>query len=147
VSSIRARARRVKQRYGDLAAVIVDYVQLVHGSGKFENRQNEVSEVARGLKVMAADLEAPVVALAQISRGVESRSEKRPMMSDLRESGELEQASNAVLFLYRDEVYDPNSSDRGTAEVIVAKNRQGPTGMARLAWLDHYTRFSNLGKL
>ncbi|MBW8825803.1 MAG: replicative DNA helicase, partial [Acidobacteria bacterium] len=146
VMEIRSKARRLKSREGDLALVVVDYLQLMTGRTSAENRQVEVSEISRGLKILARELEIPVVALSQLSRGLELRADKRPMLADLRESGSLEQDADVVMFLYRDELYNPESADRGTAEVLVSKHRSGPTGMDRLAFLDHYTRFANMAK-
>ncbi|MGH9137315.1 MAG: replicative DNA helicase [Acidimicrobiales bacterium] len=147
VMDIRAKARRLRSQLGDLGAVVVDYVQLMTGRSSAENRQVEVSEISRNLKILAREIETPVVALAQLNRQLEQRADKRPMLSDLRESGSLEQDSDVVLFLYRDEVYNDDSPDRGTAEVIVAKHRNGPVGKVRLAWLDHYTKFANMAKV
>jgi replicative DNA helicase len=146
VMKILAKARRMKSRVGDLGLVLVDYVQLMTGRSSVENRQVEVAEISRSLKIMARELECPVVALAQLNRSLEQRAEKRPMLSDLRESGALEQDADVVMFIYRDEVYNPESAERGTAEVIVAKHRNGPTGLVRLAFLNHYTRFANMAK-
>lgn len=146
VMEIRAKARRLKSKVGDLGMVVVDYLQLMTGRTSAENRQVEVSEISRGLKILARELETPVVALSQLSRQLESRADKRPMLSDLRESGSLEQDADVVMFLYRDELYNSESPDRGTAEVLVAKHRSGPTGMVRLAFLDHHTRFANMSK-
>jgi replicative DNA helicase len=146
VLEIRAKARRLKSRLGDLGMVVVDYLQLMTGRTNAENRQVEVSEISRGLKVLARELQTPVVALSQLSRNLELRADKRPMLADLRESGSLEQDADVVMFLYRDELYHPESPDRGTAEVLVAKHRSGPTGMDRLAFLDHYTRFANMAR-
>jgi len=143
---IRGRARRLKSREG-LALVVIDYLQLMSGRGRAENRQVEVSEISRGLKILARELQVPVVALSQLSRNVEMRADKRPVLADLRESGSLEQDADVVMFLYRDELYNPESPDRGTAEVIVAKHRNGPTGVARLAFLEHYTRFANMARV
>ncbi len=143
---IRGRARRLKSREG-LAMVVIDYLQLMTGRSRAENRQVEVSEISRGLKILARELEVPVVALSQLSRNVEMRADKRPVLADLRESGSLEQDADVVLFLYRDELYNPESPDRGTAEVIVSKHRNGPTGVARLAFLEHYTRFANMARV
>src|SRR5579875_915559 len=146
VMEIRAKARRLKARQGGLGLIVVDYLQLMSGSS-VENRQLEVSSISRGLKVLARELEVPVVALSQLSRQLEARADKRPVLADLRESGSLEQDADVVMFLYRDEVYNPESADRGTAEVIVAKHRNGPTGKAHLAFLDHYTRFANMARV
>ena len=144
VLEIRAKARRLKSRLGDLGMVVVDYLQLMSGRSGAENRQVEVSEISRGLKVLARELQTPVVALSQLSRGLELRADKRPVLADLRESGSLEQDSDVVLLLFRDELYNPESPDRGTAEVLVAKHRAGPTGMVRLAFLERHTRFANM---
>jgi replicative DNA helicase len=146
VMDIRAKARRLRSQLGGLGLVIVDYIQLMSGRSSAESRQVEVSEISRNLKILARELETPVVALAQLNRQLEQRADKRPMLSDLRESGSLEQDSDIVMFLYRDEVYNPDSPDRGTAEVLVAKHRNGPVGKVRLAWLDHYTKFANMAK-
>lgn len=146
VMEIRAKARRLQSQVGQLGMIVVDYIQLMTGRGNAENRQTEVAEISRGLKILARELQCPVVALAQLNRGLEQRADKRPMLSDLRESGALEQDSDVVAFLYRDEKYNPDSADRGTAEVLVAKHRSGPTGMVRLAFLDHYTKFANMAR-
>jgi len=146
VMEIRAKARRLQSRVGTLGMIVVDYIQLMTGNARAENRQTEVAEISRGLKILARELQCPVVALAQLNRGLEQRADKRPMLSDLRESGSLEQDADIVTFLYRDEHYNPDSADRGTAEVLVAKHRAGPTGMIRLAFLDHYTKFANMAR-
>lgn len=146
VMDIRAKARRLKSR-ADLGLVVVDYLQLMSGRSTAENRQVEISEISRGLKILARELEVPVVALSQLSRQLEMRADKRPQLADLRESGALEQDADVVLFLYRDEIYNAESPDRGTAEVIVAKHRSGPTGITRLAFLDHYTKFANMARV
>ncbi len=146
VMEIRAKARRLKSRLGDLGLIVVDYLQLMSGRGNAENRQVEVSEMSRGLKILARELETPIVALSQLSRGLESRTDKRPMLADLRESGSIEQDADVVAFIYRDEVYNPESPDIGSAEIIVAKHRNGPTGTVRLAWLSNYTRFANMSR-
>ena len=146
VMEIRAKARRLKSRLGSLGLIIVDYLQLMSGTNS-ENRQLEVSAISRGLKILARELEVPVVALSQLSRGLEARQDKRPVLADLRESGSLEQDADVVLFLYRDQMYNPESTDRGSAEVIVAKHRNGPTGKLQLAFLDHYTRFANMARV
>jgi replicative DNA helicase len=146
VMDIRAKARRMKSRDG-LGLVVVDYLQLMTGRSRAENRQVEVSEISRSLKILARELEVPVVALSQLSRNLEMRADKRPLLADLRESGSLEQDADVVMFIYRDELYDSESSDRGTAEIIVAKHRSGPTGKTQLAFLDHYTRFANMARM
>jgi replicative DNA helicase len=146
VMEIRAKARRLKSRLGGLGLIVVDYLQLMTGRRQAENRQVEVSEISRGLKILARELEVPVVALSQLSRNLEMRSDKRPVLADLRESGSLEQDSDVVLFIYRDELYNPESADRGTAEIIVAKHRNGPTGAVQLAFVDRYTLFANMAR-
>ncbi len=146
VMEIRAKARRLKSRVGDLGAVFVDYIQLMTGRSNAESRQVEVSEISRNLKILARELEAPVIALAQLNRSLEQRVDKRPMLSDLRESGSLEQDADVVMFLYRDEIYDEESPDKGIAEVIIAKHRNGPTGKVRLAFRGQYTRFDNMAR-
>jgi replicative DNA helicase len=147
VMDIRGKARRLKSREGGLGLIIVDYLQLMSGRQKAENRQVEISEISRGLKILARELEVPVLALSQLSRNLEMRADKRPMLADLRESGSLEQDSDVVMFIYRDEIYNPDSADRGTAEIIVAKHRNGPTGSTQLAFLDHVTRFANMARV
>ncbi len=146
VMEMRAKARRIKARFGGLALIVVDYIQLMSGGGPAENRQLEVSEISRGLKILARELEVPIVALSQLSRQLEARSDKRPMLQDLRESGSLEQDADVVMFLYRDEVYNPDSADKGSAEVIVAKHRSGPIGTKRLVFMGQYTRFDNAAR-
>jgi replicative DNA helicase len=144
---IRARARRLKKAEGDLGLVVVDYLQLMTGSARAENRQVEVAEISRSLKILARELQCPVVALSQLSRGLEARQDKRPMLSDLRESGSLEQDADVVLFIYREEQYEPEETPidrRGMAEIIVAKHRNGPTGSVHLVFLNQYARFDNL---
>lgn len=143
---IRAKARRLLAQVGQIGMIVVDYIQLMTGRSNAENRQVEIAEISRGLKILARELRCPVVALAQLNRGLEQRADKRPMLSDLRESGALEQDSDVVVFLYRDEQYHPDSADRGTAEILVSKHRSGPTGMIRLAFLDHYTKFANMAR-
>jgi replicative DNA helicase len=146
VHDIRARARRLKKAEGDLGVVIVDYIQLMTGRARAENRQVEVAEISRSLKILARELEVPVVALSQLSRNLESRQDKRPMLSDLRESGSLEQDADVVLFIYRESQYDADVpiDRRDDAEVIVAKHRNGPTGSAHLLFLGQYARFENM---
>jgi len=146
VMEIRAKSRRLKSRIGKLGVIVVDYIQLMTGRSGAESRQVEVSEISRGLKLLARELQTPVIGVSQLSRGLETRQDKRPMLSDLRESGSIEQDADLVVFIYRDEVYNAESSDMGTAEIIVAKHRNGPTGQLRLAFLPHYTRFANLAR-
>ena len=143
---MRAKARRIKARYGDLGLVVVDYLQLMSSPRRAENRQVEVSELSRGLKILARELDTPVMALSQLNRQLEYRQDKRPMLADLRESGSIEQDADVVMFIYRDEVYNPESDQRGVVELIVAKHRNGPTGMARLAFLDHFVKFANMAR-
>ncbi|MCH2411817.1 MAG: replicative DNA helicase, partial [Acidimicrobiales bacterium] len=147
VMEIRAKARRLTSRVGKLGGVIVDYLQLMTGRSNAESRQVEVSEIRRGRKILARALDPPVIGLSQLSRGLESRQDKRPMLSDLRESGSLEQDADVVAFIYRDEVYNPESPEIGTAEIIVAKHRNGPTGTTRLAFIPHYTRFADMARM
>ncbi len=144
VMEIRAKARRLKSREG-LGLIVIDYLQLMSGNIS-ENRQLEVSEISRGLKVLARELNIPIVALSQLSRNLETRGDKRPMLSDLRESGSLEQDADVVMLLYRDEVYNSESPDKGSAEIIIAKHRSGPIGMKRVAFLGSYTRFDNMAR-
>ncbi len=146
IMEIRAKARRLKSQIGDLGMIVIDYLQLMTGQSRAENRQVEVSELSRGLKILARELETPVVALSQLSRGLEMRSDKRPMLSDLRESGSIEQDADVVMFIYREEIYDPKPENAGQAEIIVAKHRSGPTGVVQLAFLPQYTRFANMAK-
>jgi replicative DNA helicase len=146
VMEIRAKARRIKARYGGLGLIVIDYIQLMTSGNYSENRQLEVSEISRNLKILARELEVPIIALSQLSRRLEERTDKRPMLSDLRESGSLEQDADVVMFLYRDEVYNPETNDRASAEVIVAKHRAGPIGTRKLVWLGQYTRFENAAR-
>jgi replicative DNA helicase len=143
---IRAKARRMKAREG-LGMVVVDYLQLMTGRNSAENRQVEISEISRGLKILARELEIPVVALSQLSRSLESRSDKRPMLADLRESGAIEQDADVVMFIYRDEVYNHESAEQGAAEILVAKHRNGPTGSVNLAFVGNYARFANMARV
>ncbi len=147
VMELRAKARRLKSQVGSLGMIVVDYLQLMTGRNSAESRQVEVSEMSRGLKVLARELGCPVVALSQLSRGLEMRADKRPTLADLRESGALEQDADVVMFLYRDEMYHPESPDRGMAEVIIAKHRSGPTGKVNLAFREHLTRFDNMANV
>ena len=147
VMEMRAKARRTKAKYGDLGLIVVDYLQLMTTSGKRqESRQVEVSELSRGLKILARELDCPVMTLSQLNRQLEYRQDKRPMLADLRESGSIEQDADIVIFIYRDEFYNPESEQRGMAEIIVAKHRNGPTGASRLAFLEQYTKFANLAR-
>src|SRR3954463_515153 len=146
VMEIRAKARRMKARQGGLALIVIDYLQLMSGGTTSENRKLEVSEISRGLKILARELEVPIIALSQLSRGLEARGDKRPMLSDLRESGSLEQDADVVMFLYRDEVYNKESSDKAMAEVIIAKHRSGPTGTVRLVFRGQFTKFGNAAR-
>lgn len=140
---MRAKARRLKLS-DNLGLVIIDYLQLMRNRGRYENREKEISEISRSLKALAKELQLPVVALSQLNRGVESRVDKRPQMSDLRESGAIEQDADLIAFIYRDEVYNKDSEDKGLAEIIVAKHRNGRTGNAKLAFQSEFTRFENL---
>ena len=145
IMDIRARARRLASQAGDLAMVLVDYLQLMTGRQGADNRQLEVAEISRGLKILARELNCPVVAVSQLSRNLEMRQNKRPVLADLRESGAIEQDADVVMFIYRDDVYNPDNNDTaGTAEVIVAKNRNGPTATVSLAFLARYAAFHNL---
>ncbi|MBE5905994.1 MAG: replicative DNA helicase [Lachnospiraceae bacterium] len=143
VTELRSKCRKYKLEY-DLSIVIIDYLQLMSGSGKSESRQQEISDISRSLKALARELQVPVVALSQLSRAVEQRPDHRPMLSDLRESGAIEQDADVVMFLYRDEYYNKDTPDKGMAEVIIAKQRNGPTGTIHLAWIGEHTRFANL---
>ncbi len=146
VMDIRAKARRMKSAEGGLGLVVVDYLQLMTGRTAAENRQVEISEISRGLKILARELKIPVVALSQLSRNLESRADKHPMLADLRESGAIEQDADVVMFLYRDEIYNPDSADRGVAEVLIAKHRNGPTATATLAFVSNFARFGDLAR-
>ncbi|MBQ7564466.1 MAG: replicative DNA helicase [Lachnospiraceae bacterium] len=144
VPELRSKCRKFKLDH-DLSLVIIDYLQLMSGSGRgSDSRQQEISDISRSLKALARELEVPVIALSQLSRAVEQRQDHRPMLSDLRESGAIEQDADVVMFIYRDEYYNKDSEYKGTAEIIVAKQRNGPIGSISLAWLPEYTRFVNL---
>jgi len=140
---LRARARRLHRQYGKLGLIIVDYLQLMSASTQGENRATEISEISRSLKALAKELHVPVVALSQLNRSLEQRPNKRPVMSDLRESGAIEQDADLILFIYRDEVYNPDTPDKGKAEIIIGKQRNGPIGTVSLTFLGQYTRFEN----
>lgn len=142
-TEVRARARRLARENGQLGLIIIDYLQLMQVPGKAENRTQEVAEISRSLKALAKELNVPVVALSQLNRGLEQRGDKRPVMSDLRESGSIEQDADLICFIYRDEVYNPESPDKGVAEIIIGKQRNGPIGTTRLTFLGQYTRFEN----
>ncbi|STX51188.1 Replicative DNA helicase [Legionella busanensis] len=144
-AEMRARARRVAKEYGQLGLVVVDYLQLMKVPGfKAENRTAEISEISRSLKSLAKELKVPVVALSQLNRSLEQRHDKRPVMSDLRESGAIEQDADVICFIYRDEVYNEDSPEKGIAEIIIAKQRNGPIGRVKVAFLGKYTRFEDL---
>jgi replicative DNA helicase len=142
---VRARARRLARQCegGQLGLIVLDYLQLMSGNGRGENRATEISDISRSLKSLAKELHVPVVALSQLNRSLEQRPNKRPVMSDLRESGAIEQDADVILFIYRDEVYNPDTPDKGTAEIIIGKQRNGPIGTVRLTFLGEYTRFEN----
>ncbi len=147
VSELRSKCRKYKLEHG-LDIIIIDYLQLMSGSvgGRSESRQQEISEISRSLKALARELNVPVIALSQLSRAVESRPDKRPMLSDLRESGAIEQDADVVMFIYRDEYYNKDSEFKKQAEIIIAKQRNGPVGTVHLAWLGEYTKFANLSR-
>ena len=140
---LRARARRLARQCGRLGLIIIDYLQLMSANSAGENRATEISEISRNLKGLAKELNCPVIALSQLNRSLEQRPNKRPVMSDLRESGAIEQDADVILFIYRDQVYNPDSPDKGTAEIIIGKQRNGPIGTVRLTFLGEYTKFDN----
>ena len=141
-TDLRARARRLKREHG-LGLIVIDYLQLMQVAGSSENRTNEISEISRGLKALAKELEVPVIALSQLNRSLEQRPNKRPVMSDLRESGAIEQDADVIVFIYRDEVYNEDTAEKGIAEIIVGKQRNGPIGTTRLTFLGQFTKFEN----
>jgi replicative DNA helicase len=142
-TEVRARARRLKREQGDLGLIVLDYLQLMQAPGVGENRATEISAISRSLKALAKELDVPVIALSQLNRNLEQRPNKRPVMSDLRESGSIEQDADLVVFIYRDEVYNEDSKDKGIAEIIIGKQRNGPIGTVRLTFLGKYTKFEN----
>ena len=146
-TDLRARARRLHRIYGKMDLIVIDYLQLMSSATAGENRATEISEISRSLKALAKELNVPVIALSQLNRSLEQRTDKRPMMSDLRESGAIEQDADVILFIYRDEVYHPdNENNKGIAEVIIGKQRNGPIGKVELAFLGEYTKFENLAR-
>lgn len=142
-AEVRARARRVAREHGDLGLIVLDYLQLMQVPGYRENRTLEISEISRSLKALAKEMKVPVIALSQLNRSLEQRTDKRPVMSDLRESGAIEQDADLIVFIYRDEVYNPDTADKGVAEIIIGKQRNGPIGRVRMTFLGQYTRFEN----
>jgi replicative DNA helicase len=142
---LRSKARRIKREH-DLGLIVIDYLQLMAVPGTGENRATEISEISRSLKALAKELHVPVIALSQLNRGLESRTDKRPVMADLRESGAIEQDADIIMFIYRDEYYHKDSADKGLAEVIISKQRNGPTGTVKLKFFGEYTRFDNLAR-
>lgn len=143
-TDVRSRARRIAKEHGQIGVIMVDYLQLMKVPGMGDNRVGEISEISRSLKALAKEMKCPVIALSQLNRALENRPNKRPVMSDLRESGAIEQDADVIMFIYRDERYNPDSKDAGTAEIIIGKQRNGPIGTVRLAFEGVYTRFSNL---
>ncbi|HEX7342234.1 MAG TPA: replicative DNA helicase [Rhodanobacteraceae bacterium] len=140
---LRSRARRLHREHNGLGLIVIDYLQLMQVPGSKENRATEISEISRGLKALAKELDVPVIALSQLNRSLEQRQDKRPMMSDLRESGAIEQDADVIMFIYRDEYYNPESNDKGLAEIIIGKQRNGPTGVCKLTFLGQFTKFEN----
>jgi len=142
-NELRARVRRLAREHGQLGLIVIDYLQLMQVHGSSENRTNEISEISRSLKALAKEMDVPVVALSQLNRSLEQRPNKRPVMSDLRESGAIEQDADVIVFIYRDEVYNEESPDKGIAEIIIGKQRNGPIGTVRLTFLGQFTKFEN----
>lgn len=143
---VRARARRLMREQGELGVIVVDYLQLMRVPGNNEHRTAEISEISRSLKALARELNVPVIALSQLNRSLEQRSDRRPIMSDLRESGAIEQDADLITFIYRDEMYNKDTQDKGIAEIIIAKQRNGPTGIMKLTFLGHFSRFENFAQ-
>jgi replicative DNA helicase len=146
-TEVRARARRLArdtEKQGGLGLIVVDYLQLMQVQGTKENRATEISEISRSLKALAKELKVPLIALSQLNRGVEQRTDKKPVMSDLRESGAIEQDADLIIMIYREEVYEPDTPRKGIADIIITKQRNGPTGEVHLTFLGKYTRFENL---
>ena len=142
-TELSARARRLHRKCGKLGLIVIDYLQLMTSTKDNENRATEISEISRSIKALAKELEVPIIALSQLSRKVEERNDKRPLMSDLRESGAIEQDADIIMMMYRDEYYNKDTKDPGVAEVIITKHRNGPTGAVRLTFLGEYTKFEN----
>lgn len=142
---VRAKCRKLKLEK-NIGLVVIDYLQLMQGSKKNASREQEISEISRSLKILAKEINVPVIALSQLSRGPEARQDHRPMLSDLRESGAIEQDADIVMFIYRDDYYNPDTEKKNVAEIIIAKHRSGSTGTTELLWLGQYTKFANLDK-
>jgi len=145
-SEVRSRSRRIVREHGEVGLIVIDYLQLMVVPGMSENRTQEISEISRSLKALAKELNVPVIALSQLNRSLEQRSDRRPVMSDLRESGAIEQDADIIAFVYRDEVYNAETEDKGVAEIIIGKQRNGPIGTVRLAFQGHFNRFVNLAR-
>ena len=145
MGELRSKCRKYKLEH-NLGIIIIDYLQLMTGSKKSDSRQQEISDISRSLKEVARELNVPVIALSQLSRAVEQRPDHRPMLSDLRESGAIEQDADVVMFIYRDDYYNKDSEKKNIAEIIIAKQRNGPIGTVELVWLPNYTKFANMQK-
>jgi replicative DNA helicase len=142
-TELRARSRRLAREHGQIGLIVVDYLQLMQSPSSGDNRVQQISDISRGLKALAKELNTPVIALSQLNRNLEQRPNKRPLMSDLRDSGAIEQDADLIVFVYRDEVYNPESTDKGSAEMIIGKQRNGPLGTVKLTFLGQFTRFEN----